>query len=101
VVLLAIIGVAVGLFVRARGRSTLVYVSDTGIGLRNGTEVPWSSVRRVTDRHARTRLGHRVVWRSELEVEGHPAIWLIPQRIQNFAEVHAFLRSKAIPYVDA
>ena len=90
-----------GLFLRARARSALAYVSDAGIGLRDGSEVPWSRVRRLTDRHARTRMGHRFVWRSELEVDGHPPIWLLPQRVQNFGEVHAFLRARPIPYVDA
>lgn len=100
-VLLAIVGAAAALYLRARTRSALVYVSDTGIGLRGGTEVPWSQVRRLTDRRARNRRGQPVVWRSELEVDGHPTIWLIPQRIQNFREVHAFCRSKPIPYVES
>ncbi|MFO0685842.1 MAG: hypothetical protein U0234_27535 [Sandaracinus sp.] len=99
--LFAVIAVAVGLYLRARTRGTLAYVSDLGIGLRDGREVAWSQVRRITDRHARTRLGHRVVWRTELEVEGHPPIWLIPQHVANFGEVHAFLRARPIPYVDA
>jgi len=68
------------------------YFSESGIGLAGGGEIAYSELRSVVDTIAMRSATKKGLWRTELRFKDGSAAWLIPNKISNFDEVHAFVR---------
>lgn len=89
-----IIMFAVVIFLTTRGsRKGVRYFSGSGIGLANGDEIPYTDLHSVVDMLAMRSATRKGLWRTELRFKDGGIAWLIPNKISNFDEVHAFARS--------
>jgi hypothetical protein len=85
---------AIVTFISMRGSKKGVrYFSENGVGLADGTEVPYSELQSVVDKMAMRSATKKGLWRTELRFANGTSAWLIPNKISNFAEVQSFVRN--------
>lgn len=92
--MLALYGFIVWLTRRARARSVR-YFSPEGLERNDGRWLAWSDLDRVVDqvRVNPAKPGEKGLWRTEIWFKNGQSAWLLPLKIANFGEVHAFVRS--------
>jgi hypothetical protein len=71
---------------RAYGRA-VCYFTDTGLARNDRRHFAWSDLSRVV-----TQVHDGGIWRIEIHFTGGESAWLIPARVENFAEVLGFVR---------
>jgi hypothetical protein len=82
----------IAIYIRARRRSVKA-LSTSGVLLADGSMVPPNNLIRVVDKMVMLSPTRRGIWRTELQFTGGRTAWLIPNKISNFDEVHAYVRS--------
>lgn len=88
--LFAIVLLIVFLQIRAR-RNSVKTIDSTGVTRGDGRHFSWNQFCGVITQTALNRFMKRYVWREELAFSGGETVWIIPQRIKNYAEVSAFI----------
>lgn len=89
--MLLLFGLFIFIFAKAR-KKAVRYFSASGIGLADSSEAPRVNLLRVVDKIA-LRNGRQIVWRTELEFAGGRTAWLIPNKISNFDDIYAYVKS--------
>jgi hypothetical protein len=92
VAVLAIYGAVVWLFRRAYVKS-VKFFSDDGLVRNDGRGFTWADLSRVINRVRLNRVtGIQFVWRTEIQFRDGETAWLLPTKINNFAEVYELVR---------
>ncbi|HCA59924.1 MAG TPA: hypothetical protein DEP46_18310 [Blastocatellia bacterium] len=81
---------AVGLWSRSR---SVKRITSSGVEFGDGTEAPWSSLKRVVDHFGYDQYGVRLHTRTDLEFTGGRTASLVPSRMSNFDEAYAIVMS--------
>lgn len=82
----AVILFIVFLMIRAT-RNSVKTIDASGVTRGDGRHFAWSQFQGVITQTARNRFMKKYVWREELVFSGGETVWIIPQRIKNYAEI--------------
>ena len=81
-------------YLLTRGKSKSIKSYDaSGITRVDGLHFLWSDFRGVIPRIGNYRYGGKANWRTELVFTDRRVVWVIPQRIKNYAEVYGFVNA--------
>ncbi|CAN5383523.1 hypothetical protein BH10ACI1_BH10ACI1_15430 [soil metagenome] len=88
--IIALIFVLIFLMIRANRKSVRAF-DVSGVTRGDGKHFSWEDFRGAIRRIGRSRFGGRHNWRTELVFADGGEVWIIPQRINNYAEVFRFV----------
>ena len=77
---------------RAKRRAVRAFDRD-GITRGDGKHFAWNEFRGVVTQTTRNRYGKNYIWREELAFDDGEEAWIIPQRVENYAEVSAYVET--------
>lgn len=74
-------------------RKSIKSYDASGITRNDGQHFLWSDFRGVIPRIGNYRFGGTANWRTELIFTDRRVVWIIPQRLKNYAEVYGFVNA--------
>ncbi|CAN5229494.1 hypothetical protein BH10ACI1_BH10ACI1_34150 [soil metagenome] len=95
---LACFGLVLWLVLRGYRRSVKIFTPQ-GLTRNDGKSFAWTNLSRVVDR-IRTKARGKFIWRIEIRFKNGEAAWLIPMKINNFAEVRAYINNLPCPHTE-
>ena len=85
-------GALVGLILRGHRRS-VKSISDEGLVRNDGRSFSWSELSRVVDKVRVRPSGRKTIWRTEIRFKDGESAWVIPGKVNNYAEVDALVNN--------
>lgn len=74
-------------------RKSIKFYDASGITRKDGQHFLWSDFRGVIPRIGNNLYGAKGNWRTELVFTERRVVWIIPQRLKNYAEVYGFVNA--------
>ena len=80
-------------------RNSVKNFTAEGLTRNDGRSFAWTNLNAVVDKIRTTPRG-RFVWRIEVRFNNGDAAWLIPMKVNNFAEVRAYVNNLPCPHTE-
>lgn len=98
VICLLLIGVVVWLVFRGHRKSVKKFTAE-GLIRNDGERFLWKDLAAVVDRIKVSPRG-RFIWRIEIRFKNSGVAWLLPLKVNNFAEVRNYVKTLPCPHTE-
>ena len=95
---LTVYSLVLWLVLRGYRRSVKIFTAE-GLTRNDGRSFAWTNLNAVVDKIRTTPRG-RFVWRIEVRFNNGDEAWLIPVKVNNFAEVRAYVNNLPCPHTE-